>query len=85
MTTITATELKQNLGKYFVLVQNEDIEVTKNGKSVMKLVSTNPTKRRSYEPVSSIRELFGIIHNDSGDYIDVKGARWEHLREKCGL
>lgn len=81
MTTITATELKENLGKYILLVEEGDIEVTKNGKSVMKLVSTKPAKRRAYEPVSSIRELFGILPKDG---MTLEEAREMRLREKCG-
>ena len=81
MTTITATELKENLGKYILLVEQGDIEVTKNGKSVMKLVSTKPAKQRTYEPVSSIRELFGILPKDG---MTLEEAREMRLREKCG-
>jgi prevent-host-death family protein len=36
---ITATELKSNIGKYLSIVINEDIIITKNGKSVAKLVN----------------------------------------------
>ena len=32
--SITATELKQNLGKYLILSLTEDIFITKNGKIV---------------------------------------------------
>lgn len=34
---ITATELKENIGKYLALVENEDIVITKNGKQIAKL------------------------------------------------
>ena len=34
MCTITATELKKNLGKYMLLGQTEEIEVTNRGKVV---------------------------------------------------
>ena len=34
MCTITATELKENLGKYMILGQTEEIEVTNRGKVV---------------------------------------------------
>ena len=34
MCTITATELKKNLGKYMILGQTEEIEVTNRGKVV---------------------------------------------------
>lgn len=39
MCTITATELKKNLGKYIELSQTEDIYITKNGKPYSKLSS----------------------------------------------
>ena len=38
--SITATELKLNLGKYLLLAEKEDVFITKNGKVVAKL--TNP-------------------------------------------
>lgn len=38
--SITATELKNNLGKYLQISATEDIFITKNGKVVAKL--TNP-------------------------------------------
>lgn len=41
---ITATELKNNLGKYLTLVSSEDIYITKNGRVVSKL--TSPIERK---------------------------------------
>ena len=79
MTTITATELKENLGKYLVLAQTEDIEITKNGKSVVRLVSTAP--RETTKPIKSVRELFGILPKDG---MTLEEAREMRLREKCG-
>lgn len=38
--SITATELKQNLGKYLMISATEDVFITKNGKVVAKL--SNP-------------------------------------------
>ena len=35
--SITATELKINLGKYLMLAETEDIYITRNGKVVAKL------------------------------------------------
>ena len=32
--TITATELKNNLGKYLILAATEDIFISKNGKTI---------------------------------------------------
>lgn len=39
--SITATELKQNLGKYVLLSAKEDIYITKNGKVIAKLTNPN--------------------------------------------
>ena len=36
---ISATEFKNNLGKYLTLAAKEDIYITKNGKSIAKLTS----------------------------------------------
>ena len=38
--SITATELKQNLSKYLLMAEREDVFITRNGKVVAKL--TNP-------------------------------------------
>jgi len=55
---ITATEFKSNIGKYLALVAQEDIFITKNGKSVAKLTSTTQNR------VEIAKSLFGIITND---------------------
>ena len=56
--SITATELKQNLGKYLLLSATEDIFITKNGKVIAKL--SNPNQDR----VDMAKSLFGIIPKD---------------------
>ena len=53
--SITATELKLNLGKYLMLAEEEDIYITKNGKVIAKL--TNPYQNR----VDIAKSLFVII------------------------
>ena len=53
--SITATELKNNLGKYLLLSAKEDVFITKNGKVVAKL--TNPHQDR----VEVAKSLFGIL------------------------
>ena len=53
--SITATELKNNLGKYLLLSATEDVFITKNGKIVAKL--TNPNQNR----VETAKSLFGIL------------------------
>ena len=57
--SITATELKNNLGKYLLLSAKEDIFITKNGKIVAKL--TNPHQDR----VEVAKSLFGILPKDA--------------------
>lgn len=56
--SITAMELKVNLGKYLMLAETEDIYITRNGKVVAKL--TNPYQDR----VDIAKSLFGILPND---------------------
>ena len=67
--SITATELKQNLGKYLLLSAQEDIYITKNGKVVAKL--TNPNQNS----VDTAKSLFGILPKDA----DIESARNETL------
>ena len=67
--SITATELKMNLGKYLMLAEKEDIYITKNGKVIAKL--TNPFQDR----VDMAKSLFGILPSD----ITLEEAREERL------
>lgn len=70
--SITATELKQNLGKYLLLSAKEDIFITKNGKTIAKL--TNPHQNR----VNAAKSLFGILPEDA----DLDKSREERLMLK---
>lgn len=70
--SITATELKQNLGKYLLLSASQDIYITKNGKVVAKL--TNPNQNR----VDTARSLFGILPENAG----LEDAKAERLYAK---
>ena len=67
--SITATELKSNLGKYLMLAATEDIFVTKNGKVVAKI--SNPYQDR----VDIAKSLFGILPTD----VTLEEAREERL------
>ncbi len=67
--SITATELKLNLGKYLQLAESEDIYITRNGKVVAKL--TNPYQNR----VDAVKSLLGILPAD----ISLEEAREERL------
>lgn len=70
--SITATELKNNLGRYLLLSATEDIFITKNGKVIAKL--TNPHQNR----VDVAKSLFGILPKDA----DLEGAKAERLAGK---
>ncbi len=58
---ITATELKNNLGKYLLLAAEEDIYITRNGKVVAKL--SNPNQDR----VDIAKSLFGLLDTTALD------------------
>ena len=68
--SVTATELKNNLGKYLVLSATEDVFITKNGKVVAKL--TNPYQ----DGVETAKSLFGILPIDADmDYIITRNVK----------
>ena len=69
--SITATELKANLGKYLLLAATEDIFITQYGKIVAKL--TNPFQNR----VEIAESLFGILPQTT----TLEEARAERLEE----
>ena len=69
---ITATELKENLGKYLAMAADEDIYITRNGKVVAKLSSP-------YQDLVNVaNSLAGIIPDD----ITLEEAREERLSSK---
>ena len=57
--SITATELKSNLGKYLTLAATEDIFITQYGKVVAKL--TNPFQNR----IEIAESLFGALPQET--------------------
>ena len=67
--SITATELKNNLGKYLLLAATEDIFITHGGKVIAKL--SNPYQDR----VNIAKSLFGVIPAD----MTLEEAREERL------
>ena len=56
--SITATELKRNLGRYLLIAATEDVFITKNGKVIAKL--SNPNQDR----VNMAKSLFGVLPQD---------------------
>ena len=68
MTQVTATEFKTNLGHYLERVLTEDIWITKNGKTVAKLVNPN---------VSAVDSISGILKGRIPDDTDRYSLREE--------
>lgn len=67
--SITATEFKNNMGKYLLLASKEDIYITKNGKMIAKL--TAPYQQK----LDTVEALFGAIP----DTITLEEAKEERL------
>lgn len=67
---ITATEFKTNFGKYLAMISKEDIFITKNGKTVAKLVDPN---------VSAVDSISGILKDKLSDDFNAKSLREERL------
>ena len=62
---VTATEFKTNFGKYLEIIAKEDVFITRNGKTVAKVV--NPQ-------VSAVDSLRGMLSGISSD-IDMDALR----------
>jgi len=68
---ITATEFKTNLGKYLDASNDEDIIITKNGKTIARLVGTRGTE---YDPAAleewnaKMMELFKLGEPEAPAY-----------------
>ena len=68
--SITATELKSNLGKYLDQAATEDIYISKNGKIIAKI--TSPYKNK----LDIVKELYGSIPN----IVTLEDAQKERLK-----
>ena len=66
---VTATEFKTNFGKYLDLIVQEDIFITRNGKTIAKVVNPH---------VSAVDSLRGMLKNVPSD-IDSYSLREERL------
>ncbi len=67
---VTATEFKLNLGKYLELVLTEDVWITKNGKTVAKLINPN---------VSAVDAISGVLAGKVSSNLDRHALREERL------
>lgn len=75
MCTITATELKNNLGKYLEMMQTEEIAITKNGKYIGSLV---PPKNEELNLF--FQELTGVM--DEKDFENTDDPKILHILGK---
>lgn len=66
---VTATEFKTNFGKYLELVAQEDVFITRNGKTIAKVV--NPQ-------ISAVDSLRGLLKGAPSD-LDQNTVREERL------
>ena len=66
---VTATEFKTNFGKYLDMLTKEDIFITRNGKTIAKVI--NPQ-------VSAVDSLRGMLKNVPSD-IDLDSLREERM------
>ena len=66
---VTATEFKTNFGKYLDMLTKEDIFITRNGKTIAKVINPH---------VSAVDSLRGMLKNVPSD-IDLDSLREERL------
>lgn len=69
---VTATEFKTNFGKYLDLLSTDDIFITRNGKTIAKVI--NPQ-------VSAVDSISGILVGKVSADIDRKHLREDRLDE----
>ena len=67
---VTATEFKLNFGKYLEMVVAEDIYITRNGKTVAKMINPN---------VSAVDSIAGILVGKVSPDTDRHSLREERL------
>jgi prevent-host-death family protein len=70
---ITATEFKENIGKYLASVEGEDIIITKNGKQVAKLTSINKS-----DSLLLTDSLIGVIPDPTVNLRKLRKERLTH-------
>ena len=68
---VTATEFKTNLGKYLDAVGAEDIYITRNGKTVARMVNPN---------ISAVDTLSGMLDGTLPEDYDRGDLREDRIR-----
>lgn len=75
---VTATEFKTNIGKYLALIEKEDVLITKNGRSVARLVSARDGK------TPALGSLRGILKGTGMTLDSIREERLARYRESDG-
>jgi prevent-host-death family protein len=70
---VTATQFKNNMGKYLKLAKKQEIIITRSGKSIAKIVPLNGDET----PITD--SLIGILEGDKN--VDLKREREERLKK----
>ncbi|MBQ1344112.1 type II toxin-antitoxin system prevent-host-death family antitoxin [Candidatus Saccharibacteria bacterium] len=73
---ITLTELKENLSKYVIKSQEEDVLITKNGKIVARLTEPFAERRKKMKKKQIAKELVGSL---KGEYVSLEDIKSERL------
>lgn len=69
---VSAAEFKTNFGKYLDILPSEDIFITRNGKTIAKMVNPN---------VSAVDSISGMLSGKLPDNYDAKTLREERLKQ----
>ena len=67
---VTAAEFESNLSKYLDMLLLEDIFITRNGKTIAKMVNPN---------ISAVDSISGMLAGKIPDNYDMKALREERL------
>lgn len=67
---VTATDFKSNFGKYLELLEKEDIFITRNGKTIAKVVNPH---------VSAVDSIRGLLADSAPADLDMDSLREERL------
>ena len=73
---ITATELKENLGRYLALAETEDIQITKNGRDTVTISNSHKDRVKAMQAIFNIAKTNNSISDDD--------LRYERLSKKLG-
>ncbi len=71
--TVTVTEFRKHFGKYLDLLSKEDIFVTRNGKTVARVVNPN---------ISAVESISGLLEGKLPDEYNDEDLRRERLKSK---